>query len=349
MKHPGRSPVKRDWILSLLLWGLLVAGGYLAVSHGTWDIAARDVLKILGAGAGLFAGPVDPVEATIVWEGRLPRFLVALLVGFSLASAGAVMQGVFKNPMASPGVIGVSSGAALGAVLALYLGLSAHSVFVLPFFAILFSLASLAAVFVIATSRGHTSVATLLLAGIALNLIFGALSSFVITLSTREFDAGRVIVTWLMGDLNNRTWEHVYIASGTTLLGLLGILYLVKDLNLLMLGEETALNLGVNVPRARNLLLVWAAVQTGGAIAVAGVIGFVGLLAPHMMRSLVGPDNRKLVPLAGLLGAAFVVYADLLVRLVVQVDLRVGVLTSLMGGPFFLYLIVRYRKRFDYL
>jgi iron complex transport system permease protein len=246
-------------------------------------------------------------------------------------------------------VIGISSGAALGAVLALYLGLSAHSLFVLPLFAISFSLITLAAVFVIATSRGYTSVTTLLLAGIALNLIFGALSSFVITLSTREFDAGRVIVTWLMGDLNNRTWEHVYIVTATTFLGLLGILFLVKDLNILMLGEETAVNLGVNVPRARNLLLLCASVQTGGAIAVAGVIGFVGLLAPHMMRSLVGPDNRKLVPLAGLLGAVFVVYADLFVRLVVQVDLRVGVLTSLMGGPFFLYLIVRYRKRFDYL
>jgi len=349
MKNQARSPVKRAWILSVLLWGLLLAGGYLTLSRGSWEIADREVVKILGAHAGLYAGAVDPVEDTIVWEGRLPRFLVALLVGFSLASAGAVMQGVFKNPMASPGVIGISSGAALGAVLALYLGLSTHSLFVLPLFAILFSLATLAAVFVIATSRGNTSVTTLLLAGIALNLIFGALSSFVITLSTREFDAGRVIVTWLMGDLNNRTWEHVYIATGTTLMGMVGILYLVKDLNLLMLGEETALNLGVNVPRARNLLLLCAAVQTGGAIAVAGVIGFVGLLAPHMMRSLVGPDNRKLVPLAGLLGAVFVVYADLLVRLLVQVDLRVGVLTSLMGGPFFLYLIIRYRKRFDYL
>ncbi len=349
MRSESRSLGKKGWILPILLWSLLLVGGYLTVSRGSWDVADGEVVKILLSHAGFHTGPVDPVEDTIVWDGRMPRFLVALLVGFALASAGAVMQGVFKNPMASPGVIGISSGAALGAVLALYLGLSAHSLFMLPLFAIVFSLATLAAVFVIATSRGYTSVTTLLLAGIALNLIFGALSSFVITLSTREFDAGRVIVTWLMGDLNNRTWEHVYIVTATTFLGLLGILFMVKDLNILMLGEETAVNLGVNVPRSRNLLLFSASVQTGGAIAVAGVIGFVGLLAPHMMRSLVGPDNRKLVPLAGLLGAVFVVYADLFVRLVVQVDLRVGVLTSLMGGPFFLYLIVRYRKRFDYL
>jgi len=270
-------------------------------------------------------------------------------VGFSLASAGAVMQGVFKNPMASPGVIGISSGAALGAVIALYLGLSSQSLLVIPIFAIVFSLVTLGAVFVIATSRGYTSVTTLLLAGIALNLIFGALTSFVITLSTREFDAGRVIVTWLMGELNNRSWEHVHIVAATTLTGLLGILVFAKDLNLLMLGEETAANLGVHVPRARNLLLLFASIQTGGAIAVSGVIGFVGLLAPHMMRGLVGADNRKLIPFAGLLGAVFVVYADLFVRLIVKLDLKVGVLTSLMGGPFFLYLIIKYRMRFEYL
>jgi iron complex transport system permease protein len=349
MKKKNRSLLKRGWILPVLLCSLLLIDGYLTVSRGSWEIPDGEVVKILLKNIGLHSGPVDEVENTIVWDGRMPRFLVALLVGFALAAAGAVMQGVFKNPMASPGVIGISSGAALGAVLALYLGLSAHSLFLLPLSAILFSLISLAAVFTIATSRGYTSVPTLLLAGIALNLIFGALSSFVITLSTREFDAGRVIVTWLMGDLNNRTWDHVYIVAATTCLGLLGILFFVKDLNILMLGEESAENLGVDVPRARNVLLLCASVQTGGAISVAGVIGFVGLLAPHMMRSMVGPDNRRLVPLAGLLGAVFVVYADLFVRLVVKADLRVGVLTSLMGGPFFLYLIVRYRKRFEYL
>ena len=203
--------------------------------------------------------------------------------------------------------------------------------------------------FIIATSRGHTSISTLLLAGIALNLIFGALTSFVITLSTREFDVGRVIVTWLMGDLNNRSWEHVQIVLPTTLLGLTGTLFFVKDLNILMIGEETATNLGVNIRLARNMLLLASSVMTGGAIAVSGVIGFVGLLAPHMVRGLIGPDNRKLIPLAGLLGAVFVIYADLFVRLVVQVDLKIGILTSLMGGPFFLYLIIRYRNRFEYL
>ena len=339
----------REALLLGALVFLVLLGGSLAVSYGSWSIEKKDVFQILMAKCGLYGGQIDRVESTIVWNGRMPRLVVAFMVGFSLAAAGAIMQGIFKNPMASPGVIGISSGAALGAVVAIYLGLAARSLFVLPLSAILFSLVTLAMVFIIATSRGHTSVSTLLLAGIALNLIFGALTSFVITLSTREFDVGRVIVTWLMGDLNNRSWEHVQIVLPTTVLGLLGTLFFVKDLNILMIGEETAANLGVNIRLARNMLLFFSSVQTGGAIAVSGVIGFVGLLAPHMVRGLIGPDNRKLIPLAGLLGAVFVIYADLFVRLVVRVDLKIGVLTSLMGGPFFLYLIIRYRDRFEYL
>jgi iron complex transport system permease protein len=259
------------------------------------------------------------------------------------------MQGLFKNPMASPGVMGIDSGAALGAVLSIYLGLASQSLLALPFFAILFSVLTLILVFAIATSRGQTSISTLLLAGIALNLVFGALTSFVISLSTREFDVGRVIVTWLMGDLNNRSWEHVNIVFPTTLIALLGTCFYVKDLNILMLGEETAANLGVNTKRARNVLLFFSSVETGGAIAVAGVIGFVGLVAPHIMRSIIGPDNRKLIVFAGLLAAVFIVYADLFVRLIVRVDLKIGIVTSMLGGPFFIYLIIKYRKRFEYM
>ena len=229
------------------------------------------------------------------------------------------------------------------------LGLAAHSLFALPLAAILFSILTLVMVFAIATSRGQTSISTLLLAGIALNLVFGALTSFVITLSTREFDVGRVIVTWLMGDLNNRSWEHVSIVFPTTVIALAGTLFFVKDLNILMLGEETAANLGVNIKRARNALLLFSSIETGGAIAVSGVIGFVGLVAPHIMRSLIGPDNRKLIFFAGLLAAVFIIYADLFVRLIVKVDLKIGIVTSLLGGPFFLYLIVKHRKRFEYM
>ncbi len=340
---------KKDVLLLATLVTLLALGAILSITSGSWHIEVDHVFKIVFQKLGLFSGKIDDVEATIVWDGRMPRLIVAFLVGFSLAVAGCIMQAVFKNPMASPGVIGIDSGAALGAVLAIYLGLAAKSLLALPLMAIIFSLLTLIMVFAIATSRGHTSISTLLLCGIALNLIFGAMTSFIITLGTREFEVGRVIVTWLMGDLNNRSWEHVRIVVPTTLLALFGTLFFVRDLNVLMIGEETAANLGVNIKFARNALLFFSSLQTGGAIAVSGVIGFVGLIAPHIMRGLIGPDNRKLIPFAGLLGAAFVIYADLVVRLVFKVDLRVGILTSLMGGPFFLYLLIKYRKRFEYI
>lgn len=340
---------RNETIIFTVLLALLGLAGFFALTCGTWPIGVQNVIKIVLIKLGLFHSPLPEVEAAIVWDGRMPRLIVGVLVGFSLGVAGAVMQGLFKNPMASPGIIGIDSGAALGAVIALFSGWAAKSIFALPLFAVIFSLLTLMLVFVIATGGGRTSITTLLLTGIALNLVFGAMTSFVITMSTREFDVGRVIVTWLMGDLNNRSWEHVQIVFATTAVAMAGTLFFVKDLNILMIDEETAANLGVNVKQARNALLLASAVQTGGAIAVSGVIGFVGLMAPHMMRGMIGPDNRKLIPAAGLLGAILVVYADLFVRLVVKVDLKIGILTSLLGGPFFLYLLVKHRKRFEYM
>lgn len=336
--------------LTLCLLFLLAAGMLISLTNGSWELSSGRVGEILLAKCGLLAdAKLSLVEIAIVWDGRLPRVLTAALVGFSLAVAGAVMQGIFKNPMASPGVIGISSGAALGAVLAIYLGLAAVFPQALPIMAIVGALVTLITVYMIATSGGRTSIATLLLAGVALNLILGAVTSFVITLSTKEFDVGRVIVTWLMGDLNNRLWFHVEIVAVTAALSLVLICSFVRELNILMLGEEGAANLGVEVGRVRNVLLLAASIMTGGAIAVAGVIGFIGLVAPHMVRAVVGPDNRRLIPLAGLLGAVFLVYADLFVRLYIPVDLKVGVLTSLLGGPFFIWQIVRYRNRFEYI
>ena len=336
--------------LTLLLLTLLAGGVFISLTQGSWDVSNSRIWDIILSRFGVMPDlNISPVEIAIIWDGRLPRVLTAALVGFSLAVAGAVMQGIFKNPMASPGVIGISSGAALGAVLAIYLGLTAIFPQALPLMAIIGALLTLMTVYMIATSAGRTSIATLLLAGIALNLILGAVTSFVITLSTKEFDVGRVIVTWLMGDLNNRLWFHVEIVALTTLSALVMIFSFIRELNILMLGEEGAANLGVAVGRVRNILLLAASIMTGGAIAVAGVIGFVGLVAPHMVRAVIGPDNRRLIPLAGLLGAVFLVYADLFVRLYIPVDLKVGVLTSLLGGPFFIWQIIRYRNRFEYM
>nr|WP_320114730.1 iron ABC transporter permease [uncultured Desulfuromonas sp.] len=326
----------------------LLLGMTLSVSIGSWSISLSQIGEILGH--VLSGGVIDPTDptGTIVWFGRVPRTLCGALVGFSLGCAGVVMQGVFKNPMASPGIIGTSSGAALGAVTALYFGLAATSLYLVPLLAVTMAFVSLMVVLAVATSGGLTSRYTLLLGGIAFNAIFTAITSVVIVLSTEQYDMARKIVSWLMGDLTNRSWEHVIIIAVIALVGFIGSLLYARDLNILMISEEQARNFGVRVNWSRNILLVFSALLTGGAVAVAGGIGFVGLIAPHMMRSLVGSDNRLLLPAAGLLGGALVVYADCLVRLVGSGGLRIGVLTALLGGPFFLFLIIRDRKKYVY-
>lgn len=327
---------------------ILLAGFTLSIMIGPWDLGFFEVLSIISAGMTGHAGEFDPSAVAIVWHGRLPRAVTGIFAGFALGAAGAIMQGVFKNPMASPGIIGTSSGAALGAVTAIYFGVAAWSVYVIPFFAIFFAFGSLVVVLMVATTGGLTSRYTLLLGGIAFNAIFTALASVVIVLSTERTEMTRRVISWLMGDLNNRSWEHVHIILGIVVLGMLGSMLYARDLNILMISEELALTFGINVAWSRSMLLFFAALFTGGAIAVAGGIGFVGLIAPHVMRGFIGSDNRILIPAAGVLGGSIVIFSDCIVRVWGQGGLRIGVLTALLGGPFFLYLIIRDRKKYIY-
>jgi iron complex transport system permease protein len=345
-----RSERQRFFATALTACGLALAtlliGMFVSIRIGPWHIGLHDIGRILAAKLLHLDTATDPALLAIVWLGRVPRTLTGALVGFALGAAGTIMQGIFKNPMASPGVIGTSSGAALGAVTAIYIGLAATGIYAVPVFAILFAFLSMLIVLAIATSGGLTSRYTLLLGGIAFNAIFSALTSLVIVLSTDQFEMARQIVGWLMGDLTNRSWEHVQIILAITVPGTLAALLYARDLNIIMLSEEIAANLGVNVTWSRNMLLFLAALLTGGAIAVSGAIGFVGLIAPHVMRSFVGSDNRVLMPAAGVLGGALVVFSDCAVRVWGSGGLRIGVLTALLGGPFFLYLIIRDRRKF---
>nr|WP_320049133.1 iron ABC transporter permease [uncultured Desulfuromonas sp.] len=344
----GGASISRPLLALCATLLCLLLGMVLSLSIGSWSISAAQIADIIRHVLG--GGTIDPADpiGTIVWYGRVPRTLCGALVGFALGSAGVVMQGVFKNPMASPGIIGTSSGAALGAVTALYFGLASASLYWVPLLAVTMAFVSLMVVLAVSTSGGLTSRYTLLLGGIAFNAIFTAITSVVIVLSTEQYDMARKIVSWLMGDLTNRSWEHVTIIAVIACLGFIGSLLFARDLNILMISEEQARNFGVRVNWSRNILLVFSALLTGGAVAVAGGIGFVGLIAPHMMRSLVGSDNRLLLPASGLLGGALVIYADCLVRLVGSGGLRIGVLTALLGGPFFLFLIIRDRKKYVY-
>lgn len=284
-------------------------------------------------------GRGDDLARTVLWDIRLPRTLVGLAVGAGLGASGAVMQAYFRNPLASPGLLGVSSGGALGAVAALALGGGALSLFTVPLASILGAFLATGAVMLMAR-RGASS-EHLLLGGVALNALFGAATSFLVAISAAHMQATGQIIFWLMGGIENRTWEHVWMALPLVVISCGLLLPMGQSMNLLALGESGAQSLGVDVKRLRWQLVVLSTVLTALATAVGGVVGFVGLVVPHLVRMIFGPDHRRLLPLSMLGGAILVLVCDLPTRFL-PAGMRLGVVTSLVGGPFLLWLL---RKR----
>lgn len=278
----------------------------------------------------------DELARTILLEIRLPRTLVGLGVGAALAASGVVMQAFFRNPLASPGLLGVSSGGALGAVLAIAFGWTAAGLVFLPLASVAGAFAAIWAVLLL--SRRGAGLERLLLSGVALNALLGAATSYVLMRNAGLFERGAQILFWLMGGLEDRGWEHVWMVLPGTLLAAGLLLPAGSGLNLLALGESSAQSLGVDVRRLRRLLLAASTVLTALATAVGGVVGFVGLVVPHMLRLVWGPDHRRLLPLSLIYGAVFVLASDLACRLLA---LRLGVVTAFVGGPFFLWLLRR--------
>jgi len=276
--------------------------------------------------------------ATVVWQIRIPRVLVGIAVGAGLASAGVVMQAYFRNSLASPGLLGVSSGGAAGAVIAIAAGWSAASLWFVPAAAIAGAFGATGAVLLLAQRGASTE--RLLLAGVALNALLGAVTSFVLARFAGLYERNTQIIFWLLGGLEDRTWEHALVAALIVPTALV-LWPLGRPMDLLSLGEAEAQSLGVDVARLRRVLLALATILAAIATAVAGTVGFVGLVVPHMLRMLVGPEHRRLVPLAIVAGAAFVLACDLVSR--TTGGLRLGVVTSLIGGPFFLWLLRRHR------
>ncbi|KTG14033.1 vitamin B12 ABC transporter permease BtuC [Haloferax profundi] len=276
---------------------------------------------------------VPETAQIIVVSVRLPRILLAALVGFALATAGVVMQGFFRNPMADPSIIGVSSGAAVGAVATIVLGLSVP--FGLQGAAFGSAIVTAFVVYMLATEGGRTPVATLLLAGVAVQTFLGAVISFLLLQSGESL---RQVVFWLMGHLSGATWDEVVMVTLVLPLPFAVLLAHTRDLNVLLLGEEDAHALGIEVERTKQLLLATASIVTATAVAVSGVIGFVGLVVPHMIRLVVGPDHRILLPASALAGASFLVVTDTIARSGAA-EVPVGVVTAALGAPFFLYLL----------
>lgn len=332
---------------------LLVVSVVIATALGSVSIPLPAVAAMLFGNEGLFSsehGSHQTAYEAIVWYLRLPRIILAALVGGALALAGAVLQGLFRNPMADPGIIGVSSGGALGAVIAVMSGFAATALWSLPLLAFVGAAGVTWTIYLISTQGGRTPLATLLLAGLAVTAFVTAVMSLLLTLA-RDIFAFREVLFWLLGGLDGRGWSHVALAAGPILVGGLFLLLFSNELNIVAAtGERGATSLGVDMQHTKRHVLMLTALITGAAVSVSGIVGFVGLIVPHMVRLLVGPDHRALLPASFLGGASFLIWADLVARaLVPSQDLRLGVVTALLGAPFFIYLLQRHRIRTEVL
>lgn len=312
-------------------------------------VAALFALSVLIGPAGLSLG--DTLRALLLGQGeaatlvmreiRLPRAILAVLVGASLGLSGAAMQGFLRNPLAEPGLIGVSGSAALGAVIVLQAGLAAAWWLALPLAALIGALLSVLLILLLAGPRGSSL--TLILAGIAISALAGAMTTLVLNLSPNPFAASEVVF-WMMGSLSDRSFDHVWIALPFMVIGWALLLSLGRPLDVLTLGEDAAATMGVATGRVRMVLVLGIASCVGAATAVAGAIGFVGLVVPHILRPFVGARPSALLWASALGGAAMVLAADLAVRLVLpDRDLKLGVLMAIIGAPFFLHLIYKTR------
>ena len=332
-------------LLALVLVLCLAVAVLLSLCTGASSLSPTKAL------AALFAGPVSadkPVDAAagqaIVWNIRLPRLLLAFLAGAALAAAGVVMQGFFQNPMAAPYVVGVSAGAALGATVGFIIwsemslfGLASRTVF-----AFIGAIGTTALVYVLSRRGGRVPTATLLLTGMAITALASALTSLV--LITAKAQDASLVVFWLMGSVADRGWLAVWILLGPVVVGLVAVYVFSRELNVLLMGEEVAHHLGVDVERTKLILLVLSSVLAAACVAITGMIGFVGLIVPHLIRLITGPDHRVLLPAAAGGGAVLLAFADVVARsAAAPIEIPIGIVTSIIGCPFFLFLLHRSR------
>lgn len=341
----------RRLVVGLALAALLVAGVLLSTLLGQLAVAPTDVIGSLLRAAGIpnAWAPEDSIVESALWIVRFPRIVMAIVVGAALAAAGAVMQAIFGNPLAEPGVVGVSSGAALGAATAIVLGLTGVAGGLLgdsaiALFAFAGGLLATLLVYLVSRANGRTEVVTLLLTGIAVNAFAGAGLAF--ALFAANTASREQIIFWQLGSLNGALWSEVLVVFVVAVVGVAVAILLGRRYDLLSLGERNARHLGLDVERLRLVSIVVVALLTGVAVAFVGIIAFVGLVVPHVIRMLLGPQHRSLIVFSAAGGAVLMLAADLLARTIVPgAELPIGMLTSLVGGPFFFFLLWRQRRR----
>ena len=346
-KRKTTPPVQRGRRLPLagvvlFMTALLVAVIVISTGSGFVHIPFPDVVRVIAAqltGLEGLVARLDPLAPVVVIDVRLPRILTAALVGTGLAISGAVFQGILLNPLADPYTLGVSAGAAFGASIALLVDFTLLGSWSVPALAFCGALATLMAVIYLTASSGDFSSGALILSGIIVAAILSAGVSFIKYLADEQVG---IIIFWLMGSFASKTWAEVGLTATAVIPGLIVFLFFSRDLNLLALGSRTAGSLGVAPRRISLILLVAASLISAVCVAVSGIIGFVGLLVPHMVRFVTGPDNRRLLPVSALVGAILLLAADTVTRAVLPQEVPIGIITALIGGPVFCYI---YRKR----
>jgi len=330
--------------LPVVLWsliGLLAVLVLISATQGAVHIPVAECIRILLNRMGIGSTELDPQQDAVLTLIRLPRIALAALVGAGLGISGTAMQGLLRNPLADPSLIGISSGGALAATLVFLLGET--GIFVLPAAAFLGALVTTLAVYRLSHSAGRMMIAVVLLAGIAINAMANAFSALLTFLATDT--QIRNVSFWKLGSLGGATWNSVAIMLPCVLLPIAVLTLQGRALNAFLLGESEAFHLGLRVERAKRLTILMVALAAGASVAFTGIIGFVGLVVPHILRFLIGPDYRRLLPASALFGAALLLGCDLVSRtLVTPAELPIGIITALGGAPFFLYLLLRDRK-----
>lgn len=328
------------------LVGALIFAAILSMSSGQYDISMETVIASFAHAAGLPILQhviVTPEQEAVLFHIRLPRTLVGLMVGAGLGISGAVLQGIFSNPLADPGIIGVSSGASVGAVLAIALGVTAVSVLSLPAFAFCGSMLAVGLTVSLSMRHGRIPIMTLLLSGVVVGMFLAACTAAILTVMNEQ--KMQQYLFWTIGGLDYRRWDHVLLGIAPIGISACIMMLLARHLNLLAFGEVEARAAGMPVTAFRLLFLALASLTTAAGVCISGNIGFVGLVVPHMMRLLVGPDHRRLLPASLLAGGAFLVLCDSLGRLLLSgLEIRVGIMTAFIGTPYFLYLLRRHMK-----
>lgn len=330
------------------LYGLLIlfltTAFILSVALGAVRVPIGESIRILINGITQHSFfEVDKSYESIIFSVRLPRVIIAILVGAALAISGTAIQSLFRNPMADPGVIGISSGASFGAIIVIALGLSSVSLYFTPIFASLGALLIAYVIYRLSCRDRSVSMLTMILSGMAVSTFIRGMIAFILT--GLNNDQMKDYMFWSVGSLADRRGEHVFLIIVPILLGMILLCLRASDLNILLLGDEDAHSVGLNPGKSRKIILFLSALTTAMAVSVSGSISFVGLIVPHMMRLLVGADNRILLPVSAFAGAIFLLLSDLLARLIfAPSEISVGVVTSILGAPYFLYLLNKSRK-----